>query len=146
MPVSATDIAKIAEGFKGRFYMNGNRVMTCTQWRIERTANRDDFQVLDDVMEYSKLQRVRYQLVFEEYVITHDIQAALLQADREARDALFRFIGEEERGDGSVATWVVEDAYSVDQTVLAGAQVGELKRGTFNFRTNSVPTLTNPWS
>jgi len=74
VPVSPQDIAKIAEGFRGRFYMNGNRVMLCTQWRVERTANRDDFQVLDDVIEYSKLQRVRYQLVFEEYTITHALQ------------------------------------------------------------------------
>jgi len=46
----------------------------CTQWRVERTANRDDFQVLDDVIEYSKLQRVPLPAVFEEYTITHALQ------------------------------------------------------------------------
>lgn len=145
MPASPVDIQKIAEGYRGRFYWNGNRVATCTRWAVTRTARRDGVQVLDDDMEYSKLQSVAYALAFDELSISDRLPKQLIDADNNGDDVAFSFIGEQVRGDGAVSRWVVANAYSDGDLELGGSQTGRAKSRTFSFRLNSRPILDAGW-
>lgn len=145
MVAAPSDIQKIAEGYRGRFYWNGAKVATCTRWAVTRTARRDDIQVLDDVMQYSKLTSVAYALAFDELSISDRLPAQLIAADNNGEDIAFSFIGEQERGDGAVSRWVVTDAYSDGDLELGGSQTGRAKTRTYSFRMNTRPVLDQGW-
>lgn len=142
---SPADIAKVAEGYKGSFYWNSQKVATCTQWHVDRAVRRTDVQVLDDDMNYSKRDSTSYSLVFEELTISHKLVNQILQADAAGDDPPFKFIGVEKRGDDLEAQWVVDEAYSDGDLQLGGAQTGTIRRKTFNWRLNARPALQNGW-
>lgn len=145
MPAAPSDIQKIAEGFRGRFYWNGQKVGTCTRWAVTRTARRDDIEVLDDDMQFSKLSSVAYALAFDELSISDRLPKALIDADNAGDDIPFSFIGEQERGDGAISRWVANQAYSDGDLELGGAQTGRAKTRTFSFRMNQRPILDQGW-
>jgi hypothetical protein len=142
---SPADIAKVAEGYKGSFYWNGQKVATCTQWHVDRTVRRDGVQVLDDDMEYSKRTSTSYALTFEELTISHKLVKQLLDADAAGDDPAFKFIGVEKRGDNLEAQWIMNEAYSDGDLQMGGAQTGTIRRKTYTWRLNGRPDLQGGW-
>jgi hypothetical protein len=142
---SPQDIAKVAEGYKGSFYWNGQKIATCTQWHVDRTVRRDGVQVLDDDMEYSKRTNSSYSLTFEHLTISHKLVKTLLDADEAGDDPALRFIGVERRGDNAEAQWIMNDCYSDGDLRLGGAETGTTRRQTFTWRLNSRPVLQGGW-
>lgn len=142
---SPADIAKVAEGYKGSFYWNGQKVATCTMWHVDRTVRRDAVQVLDDDMEYSKRTTTSYALVFEDLKISHKLIKAILDADNLGNDPAYSFIGVEKRGDNVEAQWIINQAYSDGDLQMGGAQTGTIRRATYNWRLNGRPVLSNGW-
>lgn len=142
---SPADIAKVAEGYKGSFYWNGQKVATCTQWHVDRTVRRDGVQVLDDDQEYSKRTTTAYALTFEDLKISHKLIKAILDADGVGDDPPYSFIGVEKRGDNIEATWNISEAYSDGDMQMGGAQTGTIRRTTYTWRLNARPVLNNGW-
>ena len=138
MPVTSRELTA---GFRGAFYENGVKMIGCTGWGLTRSVTLTQEGELDQKVPVPVEQEVTYAVTVSQLIVNSDLTRRVLEADRNAEQLRFLFIGESRRNDGGVERLRMDGATISADLLMAGVTRGESRRRDITFQLDTVPVL-----
>lgn len=137
----AVTSAQLTAGFRGAFYNNGQQMIGCYAWWLERETTLTEDGVLDQKLTIPVEQSLAYQLKVSELMVDSSFTASVLSNDVAGNQMRFLFIGESRRNDGQIERVRLDGACISAALILAGIERGATRKRDLTFRLDTVPSL-----
>lgn len=132
----------VIAGFRGTLHFeNGELFAECGVWRVQANFRNSDHQPAGGMDEHAILQGVSYTLSLTETVIQDVLPGQLLDALDAGQQPVFHFMGEVQRGDGTVGQYPIRSAVPDGTIDVMSVQVGQEITREWNFRLNERPRI-----
>jgi hypothetical protein len=138
LPVTSADLTA---GFRGSIYLEGSEIAGCSSWKLTRQTTITDEGVLGQKVTIPVEQSLTYELALTELVINSQWSQRVLQADAQAIQLRFLFIGQTQRNDGAVERVKMDGACISADALISGIERGSSRSRDLTFRLDTVPAF-----